>query len=354
MKSSDRSILLFETLIGVSDSTLVNYKINEIQASPEYKRLSTWIASASKTQLLEDVISRFNAINIYAITSYEEALKIEQELKDLDRRVTSFTGINPYLTNGSEKDYKVKTVGDVGVEINARGIQLDEFASNKNVSRINRRKVIIMKAFGWYREAKAVIKSLQEDVKSLVARVRGSKLNYTSLNLEHGFTNLMFVLVTALFFFGTNEAFVNWRSGALDDLYSIILFGLFTLLGLATVIINIIHTKCKNYSFHLSSTLRKQLNDHDAMLNELEDKSIKLEKELAKITTKPKKIKISLNNVSVMKKFSRLSTPDILDYIYSESDHFYQNNRGSLIFMHIAFVLSLICVAAISALLILL
>jgi hypothetical protein len=354
MNINDKSILLFETLMGVSDSTLVNYKINEIQASPEYKRLSTWISSASSSQLLDDVIKRFNAINIYAITSFEEALKIQQELIDLDRRVTDFTGVNPYLSNGSEKQYKVRTLGSVGVEINARGIKLDEFASNKNVSRINRRKVIVMKAYNWYREAKVVLKNMQEELKSLVSRVRASRLRFSSLDFECTFTNLMFVLISALFFFGTSVNLSAWRSGELNELHSIILFGLFVGLGFATLFINTLHTKYKVYSYHVSSIVRKQIVNQEGMLQDLEKKSVKLEQDLARLTTRPKKIKISLDNVSVVKKYSRQSTAEILDFIYSENDHFYQKNRAILIFMHILFIMALICVAGISALLILL
>lgn len=356
MKKLDKTILLFETLLNISDPTLVNHKINDIQSMSQYKRLNAWISTAAKTQILEDVVNRYHAVNIYGITSYEEALSTEQEILDLDRRVTDFTGINPYLSNGSEKGYKVKALGDVGVEINARGIHLDEFAANKNVSRINRRKVIIMKAFGWYREAKIVLKNIQDELKSIISRIRVSKVKFTSLNLEYLFTNLLFIGTIGVFFFFPGSiihTFYEWRSGAKDPLIDTILFGLLCGLGLATVIVNSIYTKYKTYPFHLASSVRKQVLGQRVMIDDLEKTSIKLEKELAKKVKKPRKLRIPLENISIIRKYSRKSNTELLDYVYSENDYFYQKHRRLLGFMHFTFAVAVLCVAAICTVLIL-
>ena len=354
MKKIDKTILLFESLLGVSDPTLVNHKINDLSASPEYKKLAAWISTAAKTQLLEDVVERYNAINIFAITAYDEALSTEQELLDLDRRVTEFTGINPYLANGSERDYKVKSLGDIGVEINARGIHLNEFTANKTVSRINRRKVVIMKAFGWYREAKIVLSNIREELKALITRVRSSKLKFSSLNFEHFFTNLLFVGTFAAFLFGPFGTFVEWRTNTKDPVIQIVLLGLVGLLGLATVIVNMIYTKYKTYPFHLSSTMRRQIVGQKVMIADLEKSSIRLEKELAKKVKKPRKIRIPLDNVSIIRKYSRKTNAEILDYIYSENDYFYRKNRCLLNFMHFVFVVAVLSVAAICTVLLVL
>ncbi|MBQ9730706.1 MAG: hypothetical protein IJV94_01110 [Bacilli bacterium] len=354
MKNIDKTILLFETLLDVSDPTLVNHKINDIQASPEYKKLGAWISTAAKTQILEDVVKRYHAINIYGITAYDEALTTEQELIDLDRRVTDFTGINPYLANGSEKDYKVKALGDIGVEINARGIHLNEFTTNKNVSRINRRKVIIMKAFGWYREAKIVLKDIQDELKALITRVRSSKVKFNSLNFEHFFANLLFAGSILVFFFGPLNSFVKWREDGYDPLINTILFGLTCGLGLATILVNIIHARYKTYAFHLASGVRRQIIGQRVMIDDLEKSSVKLEKELAKKVKKPRKLRIPLENVSIIRKYSRKTNAEILDYVYSENDYFYQKNRGLLNFMHVMFFIGVLCTAAIIAILVIL
>ena len=354
MKKVDKTILLFESLLGVSDPTLVNHKINSINASPEYKKLTAWISTASKAQLLEDVVQRYNAINIFAITAYDEALSTEQELLDLDRRVTEFTGINPYLSNGSERDYKVKSLGDVGVEINARGIHLNEFTSNKTVSRINRRKVVIMKAFNWYREAKLMLQNIKEELKSLITRVRSSKLKFKSLNFEHFFANLLFVGTIAAFYFAPFGTFVEWRTNAKSPLIQMVLLGLVGVVGLSTVIVNMIYTKYKTYPFHLASLMRKQVVGQKVMINDLEKTSVKLEKELAKKVKKPRKIRIPLDNISVIRRYSRKTNTEILDYIYSENDYFYRKNRCLLNFMHFVFVVAVLSVAAICTVLLVL
>lgn len=352
MKKLDKTILLFETLLGVSDPTLVNHKINEISAMPEYKRLCAWISTSSKTQILEDVVARFKAINVYGISTYDEGLRIQQEIIDLDRRVTDFTGINPYLANGSEKNYKVKALGDIGVEINARGIHLDEFTTYKGVSRINRRKVIIMKAFSWYREAKIVLKDIQDELKALIARIRVSKLKFSSLNFEHFFTNLLFVASVGCFLFVPQLD--AWRNGAVSPLFDTILLGLAGVLGLSTLIVNLIYTKYKTYPFHLGSTVRRQIVGQRVMIDDLEKKSVKLEKTLAKKVKKPRKLRIPLDNVSIIRKYSRKTNAELLDYVYAENDYFYQHHRRLLGFMHFVFVVAILCVAAMCAILIVL
>ena len=357
MKKLDKTILLFETLLSVSDPTLVNRKINEISAMPEYKRLSAWIATSAKTQILEDVVARFKAINIYAISTYDEGLRIQQEIIDLDRRVTDFTGINPYLANGSERNYKVKALGDIGVEINARGIHLDEFTTYKGVSRINRRKVIIMKAFTWYREAKIVLKDIQDELKALIARIRVSKLKFSSLNFEHFFTNLLFVASALFFLFApTNlsQFLDGWRNGTVVELYDYIFIGLLGLLGLSTFIINMIYTKYKTYPFHLGSTVRRQIVGQRVMINDLEKKSVKLEQTLAKKAKQPRKLRIPLENVSIIRRYSRKTNAELLDYVYAENDYFYQKYSGLLGFMHFVFVVAILCAAAMCAILIVL
>ena len=351
MKKIDKTILLFESLLGVSDSTLVNYKINELSSSQEYKRLSSWISTASKAQLLEDVVERYNKINIYAISTYDEALATEQEIMDLYRRVNEFTGINPYLANGSEKDYKIKALGDIGVEVNARGINLNEFTTSKNVSRINRRKVVIMKAFNWYREAKIILKNIKEELKDLMSRVKVSKLKFKSLDLEHLFTNVLLIGTIIAFFFGPFGTFIEWRTEAKDPVVSTILFSLVCALGLATIVVNVIYTVYKTYPFHLSSSMRRQIVNQKLMIDDLEKSSIKLEKELAQTVKKPRKIKIPLDNVSIIRKYSSKTNAEILDYVYSENDYFYRKNRGKLNVMHVAFIVAVLSVAAICTIL---
>ena len=125
-------------------------------------------------------------------------------------------------------------------------------------------------------------------------------------------------------------------------------------LGLSTLIVNLIYTKYKTYPFHLGSTVRRQIVGQRVMINDLERNSVKLEQLLAKKTKKARKLRIPLDNVSIIRKYSRKTNAELLDYVYAENDYFYQRNRRLLGFMHFAFVVAILSVAAVCAVLIVL
>ena len=209
-----------------------------------------------------------------------------------------------------------------------------------------------MKAFTWYREAKIVLKDIQDELKALIARIRVSKLKFSSLNFEHFFTNLLFVGALIGFLFIPHLE--QWRNGAVSPLFDTVLLGLFGVLGLSTFIINMIYTKYKTYPFHLGSTVRRQIVGQRVMINDLEKKSVKLEQTLAKKAKQPRKLRIPLENVSIIRKYSRKTNAELLDYVYAENDYFYQKYSGLLGFMHFVFVVAILCAAAMSAILIVL
>lgn len=354
MKLVDKTILLFETLLGVSDMKHVNHKIHEIQFSQEYIRLSNWAPTAARTQLLSDVIDRFEKIEIFALTSYTDALEAEQEIKDLDRRVSDFNGINPYLSYQSNKTYKVKKVGNVGVEINARGVKLNEFTTNKLVTKQNRRKVVHMKAFEWYRQAKRAFRNMIEESKSILHRVRECVLKFKSVDFEYGFSFIQMIALMGMLFLIQQPIVEIYRTGQMEPVYDIAITAAFALFVVNFILLAAGRAYYKYFSFRLASKLRKQILRQDKSIEHLEYLSVKFEKDLAKIVRKPRKVKISLENVSIMQRYGIMPHAEILDYIYCEKDFFHEKHRGVLRMMNVAFTILTLAFVAIIALFIIL
>lgn len=355
MNKLDKTVLLFETLLNVSDPNHVDRKINQIQVSDEYIRLNSWVPTAAKTQMLEDVVKRFNSIQIFAIQSFEEGLRIEQEIKDLDRRVNDFTGVNPYLANSSSKQYKVKTLGEVDVEINARGVQLNDFSTNKLVNKNNRRKVLIMKAFAWYREAKRAFVEIQDVATSLISRLRATKLSFKSLSFESvvAFLEVVALVGMFLFFPGADTVIGRWRSGALEK-WDVVMTGLTAVALMCYVVIMSCKTFYKTIAFRLSSNLKKRLNNQGKLMSELEENSVKLERDLAGRSRKARKINISLDSVSILRRYTKNTNEQILEYVYCEADYVKDHYPKTLKLMNFCFVVLTLCVAAVAAIVIIL
>lgn len=352
MNKLERTILLFETLLNNPDPRFVDKKISEIQVSDEYVRLSSWIPTAAKTQMLEDVVERFNSIQIFAIQSYAEGLKLEAEIRDLDRRVDEFTGVNPYLANRSSREYKVTTIGDVNVEVNARGITIDDFALNKNTSRNNRRKVLMMKAFAWYREAKQTYVEIQEVAKSLIARLRASKLRFNSLNLEVFLSTCTVIGLVGFFFFlpGTVEA---WRNESIGK-WGYVLSGLTALVVACYCVIILCKTYYKTIAYRLQSNVKKRINNTGRLMNSLENISVKLERELAKRSKKARRIQVGIGEVSIMSRYTKNSNERILEYVYCEADYVKEHHPKTLKLMNICFAVLAIAAVAVAAIIVIL
>lgn len=354
MKLVDKTILLFETLFNVSDMKYVNHKIHEIQFSQEYIRLSNWAPTAARTQLMSDVIDRFEKLEIFALTTYSDALEVEQEVKDLDRRVSEFNGINPYLSYQSSKTYNVKKVGNVGVEINAQGMKLNEFTTNKLVTKQNRRKVVSMKAFAWYRQAKQAFRNMIEESKSILHRVRECVLKFSSLDFEYGFAFLQVIAMVGMLFLVQHPIIENYKAGQMEQVWDITITALFALFVVNFILLAAGRAYYKYFAFRLASKLRKQILRQDKSIEDLEYLSVKFEKDLAKVVRKPRKVKISLENVSIMQRYGVMPHAEILDFIYCEKDFFHDKHRGVLRMMNVAFtILTLVFVAVIALFIIL-
>ena len=176
MKDFDKAALLFELLLG-SDMRMVNRKIDEVSVSPDYRRVSGVMTSFYSTQLLEDVKKRFHQIDLYGVLSFNRALEVAKEVRDLDQRIAQLTTVNPYLSAGEgARKYKVRTVGQVGVEISTRGMQLNEFVTHQGVLRAHRTKQVKIKLFAWYKDAKASIIDMVETSKMFISKIRKSKV----------------------------------------------------------------------------------------------------------------------------------------------------------------------------------
>ena len=332
MKNLDRSALLFEMLIG-TDMKFVNDKIERIRFSNEYTRLYRAAPMLSKTQSLSDVAYRFNNVDLYGVMSLAKALEIEREIKDLDKRLKRFPSINPYLTDGKEKDYNIKTLGDIGVEINAQGMPLDEFMTYKGVLTANRKKILKMKAFTWYKEAKVALLEMVENSKLMLRKIRHGRINYISLALQH---YLSFVTLAALIVYvGFAPLSFNYRSD------SSIIFDLLTLVAmLGFSVVTVIYTYYRHFPFRIAGSVRKQVNRQEDLSRKLDEVSEKFERRLLDKAGNSEKLDMLLKKMAIIGNSRQFNPIDLLDYAYSEKEYFYTRHKVLLLISNIAFIIS--------------
>lgn len=332
MKNLDKVALLFEMMIG-SDMVFVNDKVERIRFSPEYTRLYRAAPMLSKTQSLSDVASRFNNIDLYGIMSLSKALEIEREIKELDKRLKRFPSINPYLSDGQEKDYNVRTLGDIGVEINAQGMPLDEFMTYKGVLTANRKKILKMKAFTWYKEAKVALLEMVENSKLMLRKIRNGRINYISLMLQ--FYVSLASTVGLVFYLGFTPANLNYR------LNSNLIYDLFIILALIGFgVVSVIHTFYRFYPFRVASNVRKQINRQEELSKKLDDVSEKFERRLLDKAANAEKLDVLLKKMAIIGNSRNYNPIDLLDYAYSEKEFFYNRYKWMLITYNVAFVIS--------------
>lgn len=332
MKNLDRTALLFEMLIG-TDMIFVNDKIERIRFSNEYTRLYRAAPMLSKTQSLSDVAIRFNNIDLYGVMSLAKALEIEREIKDLDKRLKRFPSINPYLSDGKEKEYNVKTLGDIGVEINAQGMPLDEFMTYKGVLTSNRKKILKMKAFTWYKEAKVALLEMVENSKLMLRKIRHGRINYISLALQHYVAFLS--IVSLIVYVGFAPSSFDYRSS------SNIIFDLFMLLSmLAFGVVTVIYTYYRYYPFRVAGSVRRQINRQEDLSRKLDEVSEKFERRLLDKASNSEKLDVLLKKMAIIGNSRQFNPIDLLDYAYSEKEFFYARNKVLLLVSNIAFIVS--------------
>ena len=332
MKNLDKVALLFEMMIG-SDMVFVNDKVERIRFSPEYTRLYRAAPMLSKTQSLSDVASRFNNIDLYGIMSIQKALEIEREIKELDKRLKRFPSFNPYLSDGKEKDYNIKTLGDIGVEINAQGMPLDEFMTYKGVLTANRKKILKMKAFTWYKEAKVALLEMVENSKLMLRKIRHGRINYISLLIQ--FYVATITTLGLIFYLGFTPASLGYREN------SNLVFNIFVILALlAFGVVSVIHTFYRYFPFRVASTVRKQINRQEELSKKLDDVSEKFERRLLDKAANAEKLDVLLKKMAIIGNSRSYNPIDLLDYAYSEKEFFYNRYKVLLMIYNVAFIIS--------------
>jgi hypothetical protein len=332
MKNVDKVALLFEMLIG-TDMVFVNDKVERIKFSPEYSRLYRAAPMLSKTQSLNDVAIRFNNVDLYGIMSLQKALEIEREIKELDKRLKRFPSINPYLSDGKEKDYNIRTLGDIGVEINAQGMPLDEFMTYKGVLTANRKKILKMKAFTWYKEAKVALLEMVDNSKLMLRKIRHGRINYFSLLIQ--FYLSLAATLGLIFYLGFIPANISYRTNSNLIFDILVIFSLFTF-----GVVSIIHTFYRYYPFRVASDVRKQISKQEELSKKLDDVSEKFERRLLDKAANAEKLDVLLKKMAIIGNSRQYNPIDLLDYAYSEKEFFYNRFRVVLIVYNVAFVIS--------------
>jgi len=345
MKQFDKTALLFEILLG-SDMFLVNRKIEEIHSSIEYNRVCSCIPSISKTQTLKDIVDQFEALDIYGILSMTRALEVERQINEMDRRLSAFPSINPYLVEPEQvKNYSVSTVGNVNVEISAQGMKLNEFTTHTGVLPSHRKKIVKLKAFNWYKEAKASIAEMIETSKLFLTKIRKSRVRYKSLTAQY--LVLTLITVAAVVYLSFFPETLLWRTNSFGDYRQLI----FTALGGAMIfsylIVSLLHIDYQTFGFRMASKVRQQVVRQESLITQLDNKSEKFERELVDMAGKPRKMNIATTSVGVINEYRKFNATDLLDYVYCESEYYHNKHSKKLLFHNIFFVLGFIASAAI-------
>ena len=342
MRKIDKATLLFEYLLG-PDMTSVNRKIEEIKMSKEYVRVANFIPSASSTQILADVKERFNAIDIYAILSLEKALHIEKEIKELDRRLSSFPSINPYLASFTN-DYHVKRVGQVAIEINSEGMALNDLTNNGGLTAANRKKVLKTKVFNWYKEAKKGLADMADNSKMMLSKIRNSTIRFTSINLQH-----YVLIVAAVICLFAYYLLPNYKTVSLD-LYPVIsTIGLYVLL-ICVVLSSILKVIYKTYPYRMASKLSQQVKHQDHLIDELASKSYRFEKSLISSAKVTGDVKMMISKISILNNKETISNSELFEYVYSEKEYYIAHYRWQLIAHCVIFAIGFMVAAIIIAL----
>ncbi len=343
IKKFDRTALLFEMLLG-TDMYVVNRKIDEIRLSPEFVRVSNYMPEASGTQLMFDVRTRFNALDVYGILSMQRALEVEQEIIELDRRIKNFPSLNPYLSNGAEGRYKVKTVGDIAVEISAQGMLLNDFTTHEGVEATNRRKVLKGKVFAWYKEAKKGFMEMIDNSKLMLSRVRLSKIKFGSICFQHVFIALAAVAMIACLFF--SPTFAKYLDGSLGQYEKWGITIAFYLTFLCLMLSTIVVVHYRSYPFRTASRLRKQITKQRRLVSALNNRSYDFEKSIINSSKTPRKVNTLIKRISVLGDYQKMTAGQIFDYVYCEKEYYYEHHKGGLRFHNIVYAIGFLVAIA--------
>ena len=340
MRENDKVALLFEMMCD-TDLAIVNRKITEIKMSKEYNRVSEAIVALADSASMKEIVDRYNKLDVDAIVTFERALEVEKEIRRLDEKISIVKNFNPYLSlEENVKEYGVKTVGDINVEISSVNQPVDNFTSKQGVTVNHRRKVMAIKAFTWYKEAKKSIYMMIENSKMFLSRIRSSKVKYGSLSLEF-FIAVVFALVTGgvvLF----NPCFQSFREGTLNA--GLMFMGTFSvyLLLISVIVVTVIKVHYSNYGYRQASKLSKQIAKKNRIVDRLDEASIKFERELMSQISKPHKVSTLVSSVAVLNDDANFSFNEVFEYMYNEKEYYYAKHKVLLTISNIFFALTVI------------
>ena len=340
MKELDKVSLLFEMLFETELSS-VNRKIYEIKVSKEYNRLSEAVVALSDTEPMKEIIKRYNKLDIEGILTFDRALQVQKEIKELDQKVNFIKNFNPYLSNADNvTDYGVKTVGDINVEISAKNQKVNDFTTKKGVTAPHRRKVMAIKAFSWYKEAKKQIYMLIENSKIFLSRIRYSKVRFNSLGFQ--FILMLLFSLAAILGICFNPEMAAFRAGTLPTLYQAIgTISTYVMIGCVAIYM-IIRAHYYHYGYRVASKMREHVEKQEHIVNQLDETSIKFERDLMKRIKRPRKVKTSIASVGVLCDENNFSFNEVFDYMYNEKEYYFAKFKYVLVIANILFALCLI------------
>lgn len=338
MKNIDKTLLLFELMLTTNkeNMAIVHQKVHQVISSREYRNVLGIAPGLSITATSEDIAQRIARIDICSIVSYQKALELEKEIIDLNRRIFSFTSINPYYSTGYEKAYGINRVGQIGVEINAEGTNLNTLIESKGISNTNIKKIAKLKAFSWYREAKKVIKESQEENKLMLRKIKKSKLSYGVLTFSFVLAFLCVFIMGGCFLMG--GSFSTYRL-ALDtgNRSLLITLGIYASLFFLSLL-SILHAFYRNYPLRLGSKVVGKVKKGDHLIQELDHVSDHFERYLVGNISKRKKINRFISELNILRYDPKNHVNKLIDYVYCEKEYYYKNHRFSLFLQNIFFI----------------
>ena len=340
MKELDKVSLLFEMLFE-TDLVNVNRKIYEIKVSKEYNRLSEAVVALSDTEPMKEVVKRYNKLDVEGILTYDRALEVQKEIKELDQQVNFIKNFNPYLADPDNAiDYGVKTVGDINVEVSAQNQKVNDFTNKKGVTAPHRRKVMAIKAFSWYKEAKKQIYLLIENSKMFLSRIRYSKVRYKSLS----FQTLLMIIGTVISFLGVcfMPEFSALRNGTLPPIFQAIGVISIYITWASLALYYVIRTHYYYYGYRVASKMRSHVERQEHIVNQLDETSVKFERDLMKRIKRPHKVKTSIASVGVLSDENNFSFNEVFDYMYNEKEYYFSKYKFMLIIANVLFAVCLI------------
>lgn len=331
MDNFDKVALLFETLRG-PEQQLINRKISHIKLSKPYDYLTRLAASISKTEDEEKVIEQFTQLDFMSVKTYEQAMLIELEIRRLNYSLALSPSFNPFLLDENARNYSVKNIGELVVEINGQKVPLSEFTNDQNTLSANRKKTLRIQACKWYNEAKMVILDMIETSKIIIKNITKVKINYYSLGLE------FFVMLLLSIFLVGDILLSDVNLYRLDPTNTWYNVGIFIVL-LATAFLAIVRRIYRTYPYRMASKVKKQIEQETALLKSLDDMNAKFIEIINNKGQGASGFDVLIKKISVINDKRNVTTNQLLDYAYNPKEYFYRTHQELLLANNLVFAL---------------